>query len=334
MQRALDLAASVKGLTGDNPAVGAVIVKNGKNEGEGRTQPPGRDHAEKQALKKAGNRSRNATLYVTLEPCCHTGRTGPCTQAIIDAGIARVVAAVKDPNPVVAGKGLARLKRAGIRVELGLLRNRAAALNADFFKYITVGTPFVTLKAALTLSGHIAADSGDSQWVTGLPARRRVHRMRAENDAVLVGMGTVRRDNPGLTVRFVKGQSPLRVVLSGGKALPRGSRLAKSANRVPTLLLKSGSRGVRMRIPAVLKTLGRRGVKSVLVEGGSEVFSAFLREKCVDRVALFLAPKILLSGVPFVQGGRTRNMGEALALQDASCERVGDDFLITGRPAY
>ncbi|MFH0921941.1 MAG: bifunctional diaminohydroxyphosphoribosylaminopyrimidine deaminase/5-amino-6-(5-phosphoribosylamino)uracil reductase RibD [Fibrobacterota bacterium] len=334
MERALELAVSVKGLTGDNPAVGAVIVKNGKNQGEGRTQPPGEEHAEKQALKKAGNRSRGATLYVTLEPCCHTGRTGPCTKAIIDAGVTRVVAAVRDPNPKVAGKGLAALRRAGIRIELGLLENEAAALNEDFFKYITTGLPFVTLKAALTLSGHIAADSGDSKWITGPEARKRVHALRAQHDAVLVGMGTVRHDNPELTVRLVRGRNPMRVVLSGGAPIPQGSRLAQTAQQANTLLLRPLRKNGRMRMRSVLKALGDQGIKSVLVEGGNAVFTGLLKERCVDRVALFLAPKILLSGIPFLKGCRTEKVSEALRLSGTAVERVGEDFLITGRPAY
>jgi diaminohydroxyphosphoribosylaminopyrimidine deaminase/5-amino-6-(5-phosphoribosylamino)uracil reductase len=348
MRRALSLAASVKGRTGDNPAVGAVVYRDGKILGEGRTHPPGEDHAEKDALKKAGKAAKGASMAVTLEPCCHTGRTGPCTRSIIAAGIKKVVVAVKDPNPKMNGRGMRELVASGIKVSHGLFEKEAAALNEDFFKFIRAKIPFVALKAAMTLNGLIAADNGNSRWISSPAARKKVHALRNVYDAVLVGMNTVRCDDPLLTVRHVKGRDPIRVVLSSGNDLPPRSKLAKSAGNIRTILVTSkkiappacknveyylvSSRSGDIDARSVLKLLAGLGIKSVLVEGGSAVFTAFIGQKCVDIFYLFMSPGILMSGAPFVRGRKTSSPEEAVALKSLQVEKSGGDLLITGRP--
>jgi diaminohydroxyphosphoribosylaminopyrimidine deaminase/5-amino-6-(5-phosphoribosylamino)uracil reductase len=274
MARALELAASVRGTTSPNPWVGAVLVAPDGRRFEGATRPPGGPHAESVALAAAGDAARGATLYVTLEPCAHHGRTPPCADAIVAAGVARVVVALEDPDPAVAGRGLARLREAGVEVEVGRGARPAAELLAPYLKHRRTGRPWVVLKLAATLDGRTAAPDGTSRWITGEAARRDVHRLRAESDAVLVGAGTVRADDPELTVRHVAGRDPLRVVL--GTAPPDA--------RVHPCLELSGDPG------AVLDELGRRGVLQLLVEGGPSVAGAFHRAGLVDRYVLYLAP--------------------------------------------
>lgn len=349
MSLALDQSLAVKGNTGDNPAVGAVIYKGSRIISLGQTHLPGQDHAEKDALKKAGKKARHANLAVTLEPCCHVGRTGPCTQSIIQAGIKRVVAAIKDPNPKVNGKGLRELKQAGIQVESGLFRKEAFKINQDFFKHIRTGLPWVSLKAAMTLDGKIAADNGHSQWITSLASRKKVHELRKTHDAVLIGMGTARKDNPTLTVRHIKGKSPIRVILSSGSDLNPASNLAKSARSIKTILISSkiikkplctqvnyvhipGKKGPD--IHSVLKYLGGMGIKSLLVEGGARIFTSFIEQKCIDFFYLFLAPKILGSGKPFFYGKKTVSIAESLEIAEPEVERTGCDILIKGKPIF
>jgi diaminohydroxyphosphoribosylaminopyrimidine deaminase/5-amino-6-(5-phosphoribosylamino)uracil reductase len=336
MGRALALAAAVQGRTAPNPWVGAVVVPAGHREGEpvyeGATAPPGGPHAEVTALAaaaRAGAELAGATLYTTLEPCDHQGRTPPCTDAILAAGLGRVVVALADPDPQVAGRGLARLGDAGLEVVLGVGRDEARAQLAPYLKHRTTGRPWVVLKLAATLDGRTAAPDGSSRWITGEPARADVHRLRARSDAVLVGAGTARADDPELTARTdpptAEDHQPLRVVL--GRA-PEGARLH------PALELE-GDPG------QVLDELGRRGVLQVLVEGGPTVAHELHAAGLVDRYVLYLAPALLGGddGRPVLAGPGAPTMAGAWRGRLLSVERLGEDLRVelgpsdTGRAA-
>jgi len=319
MRHALALSKRGLGRVAPNPAVGCLVVSpEGAVLGRGWTQPGGRPHAEVVALEAAGSAARGATVYVTLEPCAHHGETPPCADALIAAGVARVVGAIEDPDPRVGGKGFARLRGAGIDVATGPLGNEAAEANAGFFLRVREGRPLVTLKIAQSLDGKVAAASGQSQWITSEEARRFGHLLRAQNDAILVGIETVLADDPALTCRIpgLEDRSPLRVVLDTRGRLGKGSQIATTANRFRTLqftahpkppLAKFGveivsaatDKSGRIDIPAMLSELGRRGVTRLLVEGGPTIQTAFLDEGLADRIELFTAPLVL--------GARARN---------------------------
>jgi diaminohydroxyphosphoribosylaminopyrimidine deaminase / 5-amino-6-(5-phosphoribosylamino)uracil reductase len=277
MHRALELAESVRTRTSPNPWVGAVIVSGGERF-EGATEPPGGAHAEMVALSAAGPRARGATLYTTLEPCAHHGKTGPCAEALVEAGIARVVVGVSDPDPQVSGRGVARLRQAGLEVEVGLAAMEVAEQLAPYLKHRRTGRPWVVLKLACSLDGRIAAPDRSSRWLTGVESREDAHRLRAESDAVLVGAGTVRADDPQLTARtkVLPQSQPLRVVL--GKIPPRA--------RVEPALEMTGDPS------AVLEELGAKGILQVLVEGGAKVAHAFHSARLVDRYVFYLAPAL------------------------------------------
>jgi diaminohydroxyphosphoribosylaminopyrimidine deaminase/5-amino-6-(5-phosphoribosylamino)uracil reductase len=323
MQAALLLAARGLGRVAPNPAVGCVIVSAagvdaaGHVVGRGFTQPGGRPHAETEALRMAGNAARGATAYVTLEPCSHTGKTPACADALIAAGIARVVIALEDPDPRVNGSGVRRLREAGIGVDVGLCAAEAADLNAGFFIRVKLGRPLVTLKLATSLDGRIAAHNGDSRWITGEAARARGHLLRATHDAILVGSGTALADDPELTCRLpgLGDRSPARVVLDSRLRLPLTSRLVESAAKSATYLAtvpghpaaslaKFRERGVtvleiesdgegRPALSELLKALGSAGVTRLLVEGGAQVAAAFVKADLVDRLAWFRAPGLI-----------------------------------------
>jgi len=310
MRRAMELAASVRATTSPNPWVGCVLSTGH----EGATQPPGGPHAEAVALRAAGDEARGATLWTTLEPCSHTGRTGPCTEAIVDAGIERVVVGIEDPDPQVAGQGIERLRQAGIDVEVGVLAAEVTEQLAPYLKHRRTGRPWVVLKLAATLDGRTAAPDGTSQWITGEPARADAHRLRADSDAVLVGAGTVRADDPTLTVRHVEGRDPLRVVLG----------TAPADAKVQPALEVSGELGT------VLDDLGSRGVVQLLVEGGAAVAHDFHDAGLVDRYVLYLAPALF-------GGDDARGLfaGPGAATIDAvwrgrivSVEQLGDDLRV------
>ncbi len=276
MQMAIELGESVRGTTAPNPWVGCVIEATDGSVFTGATQPPGGPHAEAQALAKAGARARGATAWVTLEPCSHTGRTGPCADELVEAGVARVVVAVEDPDPRVSGRGIARLRDAGVAVEVGVESDAVRAQLAPYLKHRSTGRPWVVLKLGMSLDGRTAAPDGTSRWITGGAARADAHELRAASDAILVGAGTVRSDDPSLTVRHVEGRDPLRVVL--GK-VPAGARIA------PALELGGD-------LETVLDDLGARGVLQLLVEGGAAVAGQFHRSGLVDRYVLYLAPAL------------------------------------------
>ena len=329
MARALALAERGRGTTNPNPVVGAVIVRGGRIAAEGFHLRAGRPHAEVNALKALRGSARGTTLYVTLEPCCHTGRTGPCTEAISAAGPSRVVVGCRDPNPIVDGRGLARLRRAGVRVDVGCLEVECREAIAAYAVWIREHRPLVTLKAAATLDGFIAEAAPRRRrapvWITGAPARRAAHDLRAGHDAILVGAGTVRADDPHLTVRLPGRRArPLRVVLAGRRRLPKGARVLDGA--APTLTIQD-PRG-RVALKPALEALAARGIQSLLVEGGAAVHGAFIAAGLVDRVALFLAPK-LLGGGTAVASGANLPVAKALALGPIAVRSLGTDLLLT-----
>jgi diaminohydroxyphosphoribosylaminopyrimidine deaminase/5-amino-6-(5-phosphoribosylamino)uracil reductase len=352
MRLALREAAKGVGRTSPNPAVGAVLVKNGRVVARGHHSRAGGPHAEVVALRAAGPRARGADLYTTLEPCDHYGRTPPCSVAVLEAGVRRVFVGSRDPNPLVNGKGIARLRRGGAEVVSGVLEAECDALNAPWFRYITAGRPWVTLKAAVTLDGKLATRTGDARWVTGPEARARVHQLRDRVDAVLVGSGTALADDPLLTTRLPggRGRDPLRVVLDSDLDLPPRLRLLRPDSSAKTLVAHASAR-TRRTAPGVellrcrrgpdgvdladlLAQLAARGVTHLLVEGGAAVHGAFLRAGLVDRVLVFVAPKIAGGdGISWVAGEGPARMADALALEDVEIERVGDDVLVSGRPS-
>jgi diaminohydroxyphosphoribosylaminopyrimidine deaminase/5-amino-6-(5-phosphoribosylamino)uracil reductase len=319
MQRALAVAETVRGSTAPNPWVGCVVVPAGE-EGvtfEGATAPPGGPHAEVTALARAGERARGATLFTTLEPCVHQGRTPPCTDAIVAAGVARVVIGVEDPDPNVAGRGVAALRQAGLDVTVGTAAAEVTEQLAPYLKHRATGQPWVILKMAASLDARTAAPDGSSRWITGAAARQDVHRLRAQSDAVLVGAGTVRADDPELTVRLDDGaehRQPLRVVLG---VAPEGAKVH------PALEL-SGP------LPEVLAELGRRGVLQLLVEGGASVAHDFHAAGLVDRYVLYLAPVLFGGddGRPLFAGPGAGTMDDVWRGKLVSIERLGDDLRV------
>jgi diaminohydroxyphosphoribosylaminopyrimidine deaminase/5-amino-6-(5-phosphoribosylamino)uracil reductase len=344
------LAAARRGLgrTSPNPAVGAVVVQGGRIVGRGHHARAGGPHAEVVALRAAGEASRGADLYTTLEPCDHFGRTPPCSLAILEAGVRRVFVGSRDPNPLVQGRGVARLRRSGVEVVCGVLEAECDRLNASWFTFITRGRPHVTLKAAVTLDGRIATRTGDARWVTGPEARAWVHGLRDRVDAVLVGAGTARADDPALTTRLPggRGRDPLRVVLDTDLRLPARLRLftersdaltlvahasarRRTLGRAELLACRRGPGGVDLG--DLLAKLAARGVTHLLVEGGAAVHAGFLARGLVDAVAILVAPKLLgADGVPLLSGPGPARMSEALRLEDVQVERLGDDVLVTG----
>jgi diaminohydroxyphosphoribosylaminopyrimidine deaminase/5-amino-6-(5-phosphoribosylamino)uracil reductase len=351
MRAALGLARRGLGTTWPNPSVGCVIVRDGRVVGRGYTAPGGRPHAEPIALGMAGEQAKGATAYVTLEPCCHWGRSPPCTDALIEAGIARVVTAATDPDPRVNGQGLAKLKAAGIAVETGLLETEALETLIGFTSRITIGRPMVTLKLASTLDGRIATHAGQSQWITDTPARRAGHAMRGRHDAVMAGVGTVLADNPDLTCR-IPGFRPtpiVRIIADSHLRTPLTSRLMTTAAEIPTwFLVREGTNLARedafadigaklIKIPgssigvdltAAITALGAAGLTGVLVEGGGQLAAALLRADLVDRIAWFHAPAIMGGdGWPAVQAFGIETLDQMPRFQRHCQTEIGNDML-------
>ena len=326
MRLALREAARGVGCTSPNPAVGAVIVKGGRVIAKGWHRCAGGAHAEIEALRalKKPDLARGATIFVTLEPCCTHGRTPPCTDAIIGAGIARVVTGATDPNPRHAGRGFAVLKKAGVTVTEGILAEKCAALNAGFNKWITTGMPLVIAKAGLSLDGRLTRPSGEGAWLTSKKSRADAIRLRATVDAILVGAGTVRADNPHLTVRGLSGErrQPWRAVLTRSGHLPKDAHLFSDAHRGRTLVFRGKS------LRAVLRDLGKRGCTTVMIEGGGKILGAAFDAGLVDRVQFYLAP--LLCGGPDVIGGSgAGSTRESPGLENVSFRKIGPDIRIT-----
>lgn len=352
MLLALSLAERGRGETSPNPMVGAVIVRDGVIVGRGYHARAGGDHAEVAALREAGSRAEGATLYVTMEPCCHYGKTPPCSDAVIRSGIRRVVAAMTDPNPSVCGGGFENLRRSGIEIEAGLFEERARLLNEAYLKHITTGIPFVTLKLAMTLDGKIAARDGSSKWITGPESRKHVHLLRSWSDAVMVGSGTVLADNPRLTARDAGGRDPLRVILDPHLRIPPDAHVFDDTHVVVVAALQATSektvemkrRGIEIlrmeagekgiALPGLLAELGTRNITSVLCEGGGALASSLLRERLADKVSFFLAPKILGAGMDAFSDIGVPSIDRAILLRDRLIEPFGDDVLVTGYPEY
>ncbi len=351
MRLALSLAKRGKGKTSPNPLVGAVIVRKGKLVGQGYHKKAGLPHAEINALKEAGPKAKGAELYLNLEPCNHYGRTPPCTEVIISSGIKRVVVGMEDPNPLVKGKGIQRLRNAGILVEVGILEAESRKLNEVFIKYITTGLPFLILKMASSLDGKIATKIGDSYWITNERARRFVHRLRAEVDAVLVGIGTILRDDPLLTCRLGsrKEKNPIRIVVDSRLRIPPKTRVIGSETIIATTELAPKERikeledlGVKILIVESLESkvdlqrlvseLGKLEISNVLIEGGSQIGTSFLAQRLVDKILFFYAPKIIggRDSIPIVGGKGVDRVADAIPIRDIKVRRFGDNLLIEG----
>lgn len=353
MREALDLAKSAEGRTTPDPMVGAVLVKRGRIISMGYHGEVATPHAESWAIQKAGEDARGSTLYLNLEPCNHYGNNPPCTETIIKAGIKRVVASMKDPNPLVNGKGFAKLKRYGVRVEVGLLEEEARKLNEVFLKYITTGRPFVCLKTAMTIDGKIATRTGASRWVASPASLRFAHHLRNIYDAILVGVNTVLIDNPRLDVRRVeKVKDPIRIVLDTFARAPLKSNVMNLSisktiiavgpkapkQRIEALIRKGAevlrieARGGNIDIKELLKKLGEMKITSVLVEGGGEVNASFIDAKAVDKAYFNIVPKIFggrTAKTP-VEGEGVKLPSQAKWLKSVHVERIGDDLLVSG----
>ena len=354
MEEAIALAESALGFTSPNPAVGCVIVAGGKIIARGATAVGGRPHAETVALAKAGARARGATAYVSLEPCAHYGQTPPCAKALVDAGIKRVVIGCGDPFPKVRGKGIAILRKAGIAVTLGVMEDECGRINEGFFTRVEKGRPMVTLKLAMTLDGRIATASGDSQWISGEESRALVHRWRRYSDAVMVGAGTVVADNPRLTCRDEGGRDPYRVILDAKLRCDPRARVFTERSTASTILVTTAAKarlahqrygsdktevlamknvGDEIALAPLLDEFGQRGWNRVMIEGGAHLAASALRQKVVDRIALFVAPKILGGGLSAIEGLGFLKMKDYIGLYDLEVWQIGADLLLEARIA-
>ena len=356
MKQALSLAKLALGQVSPNPAVGAIVVKDGEVVGQGYTQPPGSWHAEVMALKQAGEKARGAVMYVTLEPCCRYGRTPPCTQAVIAAGISEVHLAMLDSNPQVSGRGEDELEREGIKTYVGEHEEEAKEINEAYIKFIKTGMPFVTAKFAVSLDGKIATKSGDSEWISGSEARKYVHYLRYTTDAIMAGANTVIADDPRLTCRYAgKGgearKQPLRVIIDGRGRTPTAARIftetgkvlvalsqsvetekKKAFTQIGAELLELSSEERLVDLKRLLKTLGEREITSVLVEGGGVLLGSLFDHKLVDKVIAFIAP-IIIGGVEAktaVAGTGIDKVIDAFKLEHISVEKCGEDLMIIG----
>jgi len=355
MRRALELAA--RGRTSPNPMVGAVVVKQGKVVGEGYHSRAGYPHAEVEALRQAGNKARSADLYVNLEPCCHFGRTPPCTDAIIQAGIKRVFVGMKDPNKQVSGKGLRALKAQGIVIVSGILKKECMKLNESFVKVMQTGMPFVIMKTAMSLDGKIATRSGDARWISGELARKHVHKIRNYVDAILVGTETVLKDNPRLTCRLATGsvEHPIRIILDRRNRIPLTANVFKNSRSQPVIYVtgsdisparqkalvarkveilngKFGKNG--FHIKPLLKELAKRDMNSILVEGGAELNASVLKAGVVDRVVAFISPILIGGGKApgFLGGQGVMKVNDAIKLKDIEVTKIGEDLMVEAIP--
>jgi diaminohydroxyphosphoribosylaminopyrimidine deaminase / 5-amino-6-(5-phosphoribosylamino)uracil reductase len=347
MKRALHLAAKAKGLTSPNPMVGAVLVKQGKIIAEDYHRRPGTLHAEALVLANAGEKARGATLYVNLEPCCHTEkRTPPCTNGIINAGIKKVVVAMLDPNPKVSGMGIMEIRKAGIEVSSGIFEEEAKKLNEFYIKHITTGKPFVILKIAMTLDGKIATPEGQSKWITGERAISSVHHLRNSVDAIITAIGTVKADNPQMTARIKNGKDPLRIVIDPNLEISSEARILQTppetiivtnqinSDNIYTLNSKCSVIYFKdlLDLNWLIEKLGMMGITSVLIEGGSSLNAHALEDGIVDKIMVFIAPKIIggKDSFPAVGGTTFKKLEEAYTVKDMRIKRFGEDILIEG----
>lgn len=355
MQLALDLAASAKGKTNPNPLVGAIIVKDGVIAGTGIHRKAGEPHAEVHAFRMAGEYAKGATLYVTLEPCSHYGKTPPCVNLVKDSGVSRVVVAMQDPNPEVAGRGITLIRDAGIEVQVGVLEEKARRLNERFIHNMITNRPFVISKFAMTLDGKLATHKGHSKWITGEPSRQSVHQLRNEVDAILVGIGTVLADNPSLTTRLPEGggKNPVRIILDSDLRTPLDTNVVNTSE-AKTIIVTTEQDDVTLSalrekgvefifvpkidkgldLEAMLIELYKKGITDVLVEGGSEVNASFLRAGLIDKYLIYIAPKLLggRNSLTPVTGSDVDHMDEALNVVFENIDKIGDDLCITAYP--
>ena len=359
MKQALLEARKGLGRTSPNPAVGAVIVRRGEVVARGYHRRAGLPHAEAEALNRLEKTSPGDSLYVTLEPCNHLGRTPPCTQAILKSGIKRVVIGMKDPNPMVAGGGCEFLKEHGIEVVANVLETECRRLNEDFLKFVALGRPFVIAKSALTMDGWIATSSGHSQWITNDKSRQFVHRLRDRVDAVMVGIGTVLADDPSLTARLPKekGRDPLRIIVDTHLRTPVNAKVITHDSPAGTLIVTCEDAGLedyerfrakgvstlvcptragKIDLAALMSKLGEMSITSLLVEGGASITGSMLRERLIDKFYIFKAPKLLGGddGIPMAAGPGAKRMDECVILKEIKVRRFGDDILIRGYPVY
>ena len=352
MRRALHLAEKGRGRTSPNPMVGAVLVKRGKVVGEGYHTRAGEPHAEIVAIEKAREKAKGATLYLNLEPCTLYGKTPPCAPAVIEAGVRKVIIGMEDPNPLVKGRGIARLKQAGVGVRVGILEKECRRLNEAFCKFVVKHQPFIILKVAATLDGKLATRNGDSKWISGEISRRFVHRLRDEVDGVVVGIGTVLRDDPNLTARIRGGRDPYRIVLDSRLRIPEHAKvidLSPSRAIVATTEMASrdkierlekkgvrvlicGSESGRVDLKSLLQKLGEMGMMSLLVEGGSQINGAFLDQGLIDKIFLFLSPKLIADPLaPGIFGGAgVASLKETISIRDFKIRKIGADILLEG----
>lgn len=350
MERALRLAEKGVGSTSPNPMVGAVLVKDGEIIGEGFHKKAGEPHAEVLALKQAGERARGAELFVTLEPCSHYGRTPPCVQAIIKAGVTGVVAAMEDPNPLVSGRGIKMLEEAGIQVRVGVMEERARKLNEVFIKYITTKKPFVVGKIAQSLDGKIALSSGISRWITGEPARIRAHELRSRYDAVMVGIGTVLADDPLLTCRLPgREKDPVKIVVDSTLKIPVNARLFQDSGKVIIAATQKADRqkmrvlkelgadiietesngGDMVNLPQLFEILGTMGITGVLVEGGSRLLASLSKEELLDKLIIFMAPRLIgAEGLSSVGNLFVDELKKTPRFTIESLEQIGEDIML------
>lgn len=347
IKKALSLAKKGFGQTSPNPCVGAILVKNNKIIGQGYHKKAGKNHAEIAALKNCKKNPKNATLYLNLEPCCHHGKTPPCTDEIIKAGIKKVIIAAIDPNPLVNGKGIKQLEKAGIKVETGILQKEAKNLNQPYIKYIKTGLPFVTLKIATSLDGKIATKNGESKWITCLKSRKYVHKLRSQNDAILTGINTILSDNPHLGVRHVKGKDPIRIILDSKLRIPLNSKVLRdknvllvttnACNKQKLQKLKAKNHKIKIfnkkiDLKKLLKYLGKEKITSVLIESGSEITGSFIDNKLVDKVYFFIAPKIIggNKAKTAIGGQGISRIQNTVKVENWKVGTVGRDLLIIG----
>jgi diaminohydroxyphosphoribosylaminopyrimidine deaminase/5-amino-6-(5-phosphoribosylamino)uracil reductase len=351
MKRALVLAEKGRGSVSPNPLVGAVIVKDGEIVGEGYHQRYGKAHAEVNAIADAGDEALGSTMYVTMEPCNHAGKTGPCTESIFAAGISKVVIGMVDPNPLVNRSGINFLRSKGIQVVEDVLVKKAQELNRAYTKFIKTGQPYILLKMAQTIDGRIASSTGHSKWVTDEESRTIAHQMRAKHDAILVGIGTVLMDDPHLTVRMARGRSPKRIVLDSQLRIPLDAnvlsdeipnktiivttsvaskeKVSRIVERGATVLVLDADEHGWVPQKVLLKALGDLGITSIMVEGGSSVHTMCLQSGCTDEIVIFMAPKILGAGIDVIGDLGIKNMNSALELENVNIKKLNNDFMIT-----
>ncbi|MDP3765872.1 MAG: bifunctional diaminohydroxyphosphoribosylaminopyrimidine deaminase/5-amino-6-(5-phosphoribosylamino)uracil reductase RibD [Nanoarchaeota archaeon] len=347
MDLAIKLAEKGRGLTSPNPMVGCIIVKRGRIVGKGYHKKAGTEHAEILALNDAGKKAMNSTLYVNIEPCSHWGRTPPCTEKIVEAGVREVIIGTKDPNPLV--DGFRELKFRGVKTKIGILEKDAKKLNEVHIKYTKTKRPFVILKVAMSVDGKIATSTGDSKYITSREARAYVHQLRSEVDAVMVGLNTVLRDNPELTPRLVKGKDPLKIVVDSKLKIPKNCHLMKdpvkliiattnkaSKNDIKKLQQKgvnviiTKSKNGMVDLEDLMKQLGKHEMTSVMIEGGSQLNSSAIKENMVDKVLIFTAPKIIGNGIGAIGSLGIKKIEKAINLKNPICRRIGKDMLIEG----